>query len=434
VSAPAILDTAGLADMIHALTRLDDDVEPAERIDRIRLLEDLKSAAGAAQARETVAFAAARHAEQLAAGVPEKDVRRGIAGEVGLARRVSPFHAQRYVGWARILTTELPTTFAALQAGEVSEWRAMIVARETAWLSAEHRGQVDAALAPQLESLGDRRLEAETRRIAYRLDPEGCVARFRTAPNERHVTIRPAPDAMVRLSALLPAPQGVACYASLAAAADTHTAAGDERGRGQLMADTLTERLTGQTSAEQAPVTVNLILSDQTLLAGGDEPGVLEGLGPIPAPIARDLAIGASESAPRWLRRLYTHPSTGQLVAMESTKRCFPKPLRSFVQFRDRHCRTPYCNAPIRHTDHITPATRGGPTSVVNGQGTCQTCNYTKQAPGWHTRLIDTPAGSHEVETTTPTGHHYRSRAPDPPRPMNGRLDQASAAPSAAGV
>jgi hypothetical protein len=47
---------------------------------------------------------------------------RGIAHQVGLARRIAPHQARRYVGWARILTTELPETFAVLEAGKTSEY------------------------------------------------------------------------------------------------------------------------------------------------------------------------------------------------------------------------------------------------------------------------------------------------------------------------
>ncbi len=74
----------------------------------------------------------------------------------------------------------------------------------------------------------------------------------------------------------------------------------------------------------------------------------------------------------------------------------------------------PWCDAPIRHTDHLRPAAQGGPTSVANGQGLCEAGNYTKQAPGWRARPAPGPAG-HTVVITTPTGHRYHSRAPDPP-------------------
>lgn len=46
------------------MSRLDDHVEDAERIDQIRLLEELKSAAAAAQARVTARFVASQKAAQ----------------------------------------------------------------------------------------------------------------------------------------------------------------------------------------------------------------------------------------------------------------------------------------------------------------------------------------------------------------------------------
>ena len=344
-------------------------------------------------------------------GVPTAQQGRGVAGQVGLARRISPWSAQRYLGWARILPDELPETFALLQSGRITEWRATLVARETVFLSREDRAQADAELAPRLESWGDRQVEAEARRAAYRLDPPGFLARIRGAEKDRRVTLRPAPEAMTRLTALLPVAQGVAAYAALCRTADSTTAGGDERGRGQIMADTLVERVTGQASADAVPVEVELVLTDHTLLGTddprADEPGQLIGGGPVPAGLARELALEGARS----LRRLFTSPVTGQLVAMESKARAFTAGQRRFIRYRDQgRCRTPWCDATIRHTDHITPHGRGGPTRVANGQGYCEACNHAKQAPGWQGY-----AWAGESVVITPTGHRYGSRAPDAP-------------------
>lgn len=389
------------------------------RIDRIRLLEELKAAAAAAQAIETVAFAVSQREAQRAAGVPEPQVSRGIPEQVGLARQISPYLAARYVGWSSILTAELPHTFAVLQRGRVSEWRAMLLARETAWLSREHRAQVDAALAPRLASLGDRGVEREARRIGSRLDPQGYLDRFAAAVTDRRVGIRPAPDAMVRLTALLPVAEGVACYAALGREADSVTATGDVRNRCQIMADTLVERVTGQARAVDVPVSVNLVMTDQSLLdpaaPRGDEPAALDGYGPIAAPLARQLLTKPSDQTPMWIRRLYVAPDSGQLVAMESRQRDFPAGQRHYIRLRDQQCRTRWCEAPIRHIDHVKPRHRGGRTATANGQGLCEACNYAKQAPGWQTRVLRRADAVHEVETITPTGHRYRSRAPNPP-------------------
>ena len=386
-----------------------------DRIDRIRLCEQLRSVASAVQARETAAFARSQRAEQPAAAAATERAGRGVVAQVALARRISPYQAQRYVGWSRILTEELPATFAALAGGRVSEWRAMIVARETAWLAKEHRLQVDAAIAPRLEQLGDRKLEAEVKTLGYRLDPHGYVGRIRGAESDRRVGLRPAPDAMCRLSALLPVAQGVAAYATLARAADRLRGAGDRRGRGQLMADTLVERITGQAEALDVPVEVNLVMTDTALVDGDSrEPAVLLGYGPIPSEVARGLVRRPGDQVPRWLRRLYTRPDAGDLVSMDSRRRLFTPAQRHFLLLRDQVCRTPWCDAPIRHVDHVVPAEEGGPTNLANGQGLCESCNYVKQAQGWRT----VPVATDTVEIRTPTGHRYRHSPPRLPRPL----------------
>src|SRR4051794_11866248 len=149
-SAPAAAD---LPAMIAAFPAPSPATTDAERIERIRHFEELKAALTAAQAREITEFAASQTAALLAeeSGLRSQAMRaqraeQSIAHQLGLARRCSAFQARRHLGWAKILTTELPHTFAALQAGATTEWRAMIVARETAWLSREHRAVVDREL------------------------------------------------------------------------------------------------------------------------------------------------------------------------------------------------------------------------------------------------------------------------------------------------
>ena len=402
---------AGVLAAVRDLAVADED---GARVDQIRALEELKAAAAAAQARVTATFVDSQRRAQRDAGVKAERAERGIASQVGLAKRCSPHAAARFVGWAKILTTELPHTFAALERGEITEWRPTLVARETVFLSREHRAQVDAALVPRLERLGDRRVAAEARKLAYQLDPAGCVERQRAAEQDRRVSLRPAPDPMARLSALLPVTDGVGAYASLCRDADAMIAAGDLRSRGQLMADLLVQRLTGQQTTQGTPVEVNLVISTDTLLNGGDEAAHLDGIGPVPAPTAREMVFDTD--APVWLRRVFTAAGSGQIVAVESKRRLFTSGQRRWIKLRDQVCRTPWCEAPIRHTDHVQPKDAGGPTSIDNGQGLCQACNYAKEAPGWRAR----PCSAGAVTTTTPTGHRYHSRPPSLPGRQRG--------------
>ena len=427
-------------DLIDAVASFRPDAagtEPAdgaELIDLLRALEDLKSAASAAQARIAVAFDAARRRADAAAGVPAEERGRGVAAQVALARRESPARGSRLHGLAKALVSEMPHTLAALETGQLNEWRATLLVKETACLSAEDRCAVDEELAADtgtFDGAGDKVIIAAARTAAYRRDPRSVTQRASRAATERHVSLRPAPDTMTYLTALLPVAQGVAVHAALSRHADTLRSGGETRSRGQIMADALVERTTG-TPGGISGVEVQLVMTDRTLFQGDAEPARLPGYGIVPAgwartllaegpgsnnepagQLAQDNQAGQDQAFKLWLRRLFTVPGTGQLVGADSRARLFPAGMRRFIQARDNTCRTPYCDAPIRHFDHIIPWNHGGPTSLANGAGLCEACNHTKELTGWTAR---TSTGTrHVLDIRTPTGHHYQSTAPPLP-------------------
>jgi hypothetical protein len=411
--------TAGLAAVLQSPSGLDD----AGRVDAIRALEELGCVVSAAQAALSAELDESQRAEQQAAGVPVTQQGRGVAAQVALARRESHHRGQRHLGLAKVVAAELPHTWAAWRAGRITEWKATLVARETVFLSQEDRLHVDEVVASdqdRLEEMGDRQLAAACQKAAYLLDPESYVSRRRHAEADRRVTIRPAPDAMVWLTALLPVKVGVGAYAALTGSAASARAAGDRRTKGQVMADTLVRSVLAGAADPEAdethdvpvPVSLGLVMTDQALFGTSDEPAYVESYGPIPAELAREIIAGACTREERLaVRRLYTSPATGELVSMDSRSRSFAGALGRFIRLRDRTCRTPWCDAPVRHADHAEEHAHGGPTSAVNGQGLCEACNHAKQAPGWRAGPSPGP-GPHEIGTTTPTGHTYQSRAP----------------------
>jgi len=400
--------------VFELLLAVDPRADEQALIRRIAQLERLKSAAAAAQARAAAALDAARRSAEAAAGVPRPRRGRGVASEIALARRDSPARGNRHLGFAKALIHEMPHTLAALERGVLSEWRATLIVRESACLDVEDRRALDAELCGDpagIDGMGDARLAAAAKAIAYRLDPHAVVDRAAKAEHERCVTIRPAPDTMTYLTALLPVATGISVYAALRRQADTTF---DGRSRGQVMADALVECVTGRSAATAPPVAVNLVLSDATLLGGDETPADIAGYGPIPAEVARGLvaaAVGDRRSRAT-LRRLYAHPRSGALVALESRARLFPRGLATFIGLRDRRCRTPYCDAPIRHNDHAQPHANAGPTSAVNGIGLCERCNYVKEAAGWRVVAAVDQSGTHTAEFTSPTGERYSSSAP----------------------
>jgi hypothetical protein len=404
--------------MFGQLVVVDPAADESALVERIAELERVKSAAAAGQARAAAALDAARRAAEAAAGVPAARRGRGVASEVALARRDSPARGNRHLGLAKALVHEMPHTLAALEAGVLSEWRATLIVRESACLEVHDRRALDAELcatAADLDGMGDARVAAAAKTIAYRLDPHAVVDRAAHAETDRTVTIRPAPETMTYLTALLPVAQGVSVYAALRRQADT---CADGRSRGQVMADALVERVTGHSAATPTPIAVNLVVSDDTLLGGASTPADVGGYGPIPAAVARGLVLGALTDARSraTLRRLYAHPDSGALVAMESRARLFPRGLAAFIGLRDQRCRTPYCDAPIRHRDHAQPWASGGATSAGNGLGSCERCNYVKEATGWQVDTSIDQTHRHTAQFTTPTGAQYRSAAPPLPR------------------
>ena len=231
---------------------------------------------------------------------------------------------------------------------------------------------------------------------------------------------------MANLTGFLPVEQGVACYAALKQATDAAVAFGDPRSRDQIMADTLVERLTGQAAAEDVNIEVHLVMRAQTLLdPNNTTPAIIPGHGPVPADLARHLTahrpreemVPPAVHRPRRQAQAPVGPARGDMVGGDPPRRRFDGWLAQLIRLRDQTCRDPYCDAPIRHIDHIQRHTDGGPTTLGNGRGVCAHGNQTREMPGWnvtldHDGLHDQP---HTITITTPTGHTYRSRAPDPP-------------------
>lgn len=408
-------ELSGLVARLGALAACDVPADDAARINRIALLERVKAAAGAAQHEQMVAFARSQVEQQERQVLQDpRAVGRGIADQIALACHVSPSEGSRRLGVARALHSELPATAALLREGAISEYVAGLVVTETRHLPADLRREVDARIvAAGIAGLSPRRAAAIARKFAYEADPQGYVQRGRTQRKHRRVSLRPAPDTISLLTGFLPAEQGVACWAALRSHTDTLISGGDGRSRDQIMADTLVERVTGQVRAPDVRAEVGILLPIDAL----HDPEThrtadLTGYGPLPAGIARDILAGSEGQ--RWWRRLFTMPDGGPLVGGDPRRRRFDGLLARLIGIRDGGtCRDPFCDAPIRHLDHIAQSRAGGPTSFANGRGVCVRGNLVREMPGWTVETVQDGLGRdpHTVRTTTPTGHTYISRA-----------------------
>ncbi|NOP36759.1 DUF222 domain-containing protein [Calidifontibacter sp. DB2511S] len=506
VSPPA--DTADPADPGAAADSGGPDLTGAVLVEAITVLERVKNACAAAQARLAVDLDRVQTGRDQARGLDEGVTRRSVAAQVGLAQRCSPSQGRRLLGVAEALVDRLPGTLAAMTRGELSEDAAAQIARATAHTSRHTAGVVDARLhAEGCTRWAARRVGRRARVLVDEHEPDAAAHRHAAAVTRRRVSVRDLGDGMAALTAIVPFTEAVAAkFAVRDAAAAVYATqpgqvpeamGGTRRTRAQIEADLFIERLTGRNPVTGGcDVTIGVLMTPDTLVGASNTPARIENMGTLPGILARKLAAtgttrptatpphtpdvpdaphapdepggrhdgaaghgaaghgatgegggggspdraddragnpdetGEREDRQReyrtsraLIRRLFTDPDDPDLVRIESTSRTFTGLLRQAISLRDEVCRTPYCDAPIRHIDHIRRHTDGGPTSMDNGQGLCASCNYLKEHPDWHTRRDtqdDSGSGGsrrHTVSTTTPTGHAYTSTPPPLPLP-----------------
>ncbi|PWH07553.1 HNH endonuclease [Brachybacterium endophyticum] len=397
----------------------------------IETSERILALTGATQMRASVAFREARIAQQRAAGIPRQDLGKGVPQEIALARRSSPARTANKLALERVVVDSMPSTLDLLARGEISSWTADEVAKAALCLDDEDRAQVDRDIAEQLPTLSPPRAGALARARADEIDQRAALARHEHEAADSRVTIRPASDAMVHLSALMPMVEGIAVYKALDDAASSARARGEAGGRGRHMTEALFSRVTGLNAADEVDVEIQLLMTDEALLGDGREAAWIEGT-PVPAEIARRLALGgdAQESGDgradsdgpgrRFVRRLYTDPVIGQLTDADARRRRFTGQDRRFIRLADQRCRTPWCGARIRHLDHVERHADGGATTTDNGTGRCEACNYLMEVPGWTARVTRSgraPAADRSLALTTPSGRTYTSTAPPLRRP-----------------
>jgi hypothetical protein len=350
----------------------------AEDYDVVEVIAAWERVRGWVEARRSEALVEFARRGGTAAPRPRGQVARPFPAEE-LAPRLgaSPRTVARWLTTAVALEHRLPATGAAFSGGRIDAARAELVVEECRHLDDHAANTVESALAAPLVDDVPASLRRRLRRRVAAIDPAACAARRRRAEADRFVRIQPLDDGMALLTALLPAEQAATIDAALEAAAraarlDDPT---DDRTLAQLRADLLTwpfaqALLTGVLAGPsdqrlarhrgrrpQIQVTVGLT----TLLGLDEEPGELEGYGPIPAPVARSIAGDGT-----W-RRIITDPASGTVLDVGRTTYRPPPDLARQVETRDRTCRYPGCAVPAARCDldHVVPFPHG-PTAAAN--------------------------------------------------------------------
>lgn len=152
--------------------------------------------------------------------------------------------------------------------------------------------------------------------------------------------------------------------------------------------------------------TVAVTVPVLTLLGRSEEPGNLDGYGPIDPATARALAA----NAPSFIRIL-THPETGAVLSVGRDRYAVPADLRTWLRLRDQTCRFPGCSrvavrCDVDHTVAFREGGARGRTDAGNLAHLCRKHHRLKHTTRWSVeQRLDG-----ELTWTSPTGRHYASR------------------------
>lgn len=415
-------------------------------------IDHLRASLAAIEALWQVAAEQRLRAEDRDRGVPAAQQGRGASHELGLARRISPAASSLSLASARRLVQHMPGMIDGLWDGSVAEQQASVVAGALDGASPTTCARIDEILREDpslLQGKGRHRLRSDIDRMIQELEPEASRARAERAARARHVTMSPLTDGMARVVAVLRGIDAAGMMQALGARARSLKAGGERGAISAIEADLLVDAVLhpaesestaspeAVTAAPRRPRTtprldVGVVITDTALLGRDDDAqcAQLEGYGVIPAHIVTDTLLGRppgrlrpvdaphpDDEVTAVFRRLYASPCSGELIGMESAARAFPTGLARMIRWRDSTCRTPWCNATIRHIDHVVPHHRGGPTSARNGQGLCVRCNLLKEHGAWTLE----PLGASGTDAGPSAAAPPARPSSSPPHPRRGR-------------
>ena len=309
---------------------------------------------------------------------------------------------------ARALRRSAPTVWVAFAEGRVSSVNARTVADTVATLPPEAHARFVESIGDAAERLAPARFRSIARAARERAHAESFTERHRRARVERRISIEHLVDGMSWLSILLPAEVATRAVAGIDAVARDALADGDDRTLDQARADVAGELLTGSFGGSRNATGVAVAVTVPVLtLLGGDEPGVLDGVGPIDPETARRLTAEAPS-----LSRILTHPVTGAVLAVDRTTYRVPADLARSLRHRDRSCRFTGCGRPVARCDidHITEWQDGGVTDDTNLMHLCRHHHRLKSVARWRPSPPD--PGSATIRWTSPTGD---TSSTDPP-------------------
>jgi hypothetical protein len=282
---------------------------------------------------------------------------------------------------AETLRQRAPQVWIAFREGDVSSANAATVAELAATLPAEAWFVFEEAVLEPAGVLAPARFRARARAIRGRVQPEKSIERHQRRALDRRVWVDADLDGMCWFGAYLPAEVAQRAIIHLDRAAASLAGQPDEtRTLAQLRADIAGDLLAGVLGSTGAGVSVAVTVPVMTLLGGSDEPGILDGYGPIDADTARRLAAHAPS-----FTRILTHPVTKTVLDVDRTSYRVPADLKRWLAVTQVTCTFPGCGrrASACDIDHTIAWEHGGTTKAGNLAHLCRSHHRLKHNSNW---------------------------------------------------
>ncbi|MFC0436672.1 uncharacterized protein DUF222 [Kutzneria buriramensis] len=371
------------------LTRELERAEPSGAL--LDLLAGLDLDALSADERVTVTILARKI--RAFADYVELTVLRGVEDTAELAMAIT--EPEQTVARRKVLTEDLrtlPRLMDQLREGRLDLRRLEAVRDRVCNLpSVALIAEVEDALLDIAPGLTHSQLGRRTTALVAQADPTGYEQRHQKAKTERRVEIRPRPDGMAHLTAILPAVDARMVHDLLCA--DAKDLPTDERTTDQKRADAFLDRFLG--NVRKRDVQVHVTISMETLMGLTEDPALLEGYGPISADTARELAMHGI-----WRAILLDEHDQAEAIGKHTYRP--GRRLKELVGVRAGNvCSAPGCTRSVQEGDHVTPWPKGH-TTLANVKGLCTRHHHLKHDT--HKVTVDDDGTLH---WTTPHGRTY---------------------------
>jgi hypothetical protein len=347
-------------------------------------------------------------------------VERSIRAELAVTLGVSEREVSRRLETAQMLMEHLPLTRALLRDGRILWEVGEAICKTASGLPEASRAALDELAADAAVTMTTTQLRRALPRWREELHEQPLTERHARAREDRAVWVTPDVDGMATLCVHAPAPAVTGAYDRLRRIAHTLRDEGDPRTLQQLSADAAVDLLCDGDIAGTTPdpehrpdptfvpgirAEVRLTLAASTAVGLDDAPADLDGFGPVPAEIARELIRTAAS-----FTRVLTDPETGAVVSVGRTHRVPPPQMRLHLQLRDQTCRFAGCTRPAStsEADHTLEWRNGGETSLENLVSLCTSHHHVRHGDQWtYVRHDD---GT--IVWTSPTGRRISNRPP----------------------